>query len=133
MTSVPSDFWLALVNPLTQKLGIGFFDVIGNKRCPILDTWWQTETGSIMMSPLPGITDLKPGAASLPLLGVNPEIKYTEENATKGSLVLKTPWPSMARTIFNDHKRYQKEYWCPKEKFYKTSDGAFQMKTSTIG
>lgn len=113
--------------PINPKTWHWFFETIGQNRCPLLDTWWQTETGSIMLSPLPGVTKLKPGSASVPLFGVNPEIRK-HDGDKKGQLVLKQPWPSMARTIYNDHERYEKEYWCAEERYYKTSDGAFQDK-----
>lgn len=113
--------------PINPEAWKWFFKVIGKENCPILDTWWQTETGSIMLAPFPGLYPLKPGCASLPFFGVAPKIldpKSKKLETGKGSLVLEKPVPSMARTIYKDHGRYEKEYWCDKTKHYKTNDAA---------
>jgi acetyl-CoA synthetase len=104
--------------------------VIGGDRCPIVDTWWQTETGSIMISPLPGVTHGKPGSAMIPIPGVAADV-VTEEgesvpNGSGGYLVLTQPWPSMLRTIWGDDDRFVDTYWSKykKEGFYFAGDGA---------
>lgn len=116
--------------PINPKAWQWYFETIGQKKCPILDTWWQTETGSIMIAPFPGISGLKPGCASLPFFGVNPKVvdsSHNEELQNKnGSLVIQNPWPSIARTIYKDHRRYEKEYWCSETNCYKTNDGALK-------
>ena len=101
---------------------------IGRNRCPIVDTWWQTETGMIMISPLPGATALKPGSATRPLPGVVADV-VTREGAPVppnggGFLVLKQPWPAMLRTIYGDPQRYQDQYWSQIPGMYFTGDGA---------
>jgi acetyl-CoA synthetase len=101
--------------------------VIGKKQCPIVDTWWQTETGAIMISPIPGVTPTKPGSATLPFFGVIPEVvddqgKPVPPN-TGGKLVIRRPWPSMLRGIWGDPKRYQEVYWSEVRHCYFTGDG----------
>lgn len=105
-----------------------YFRVIGSKRCPIVDTWWQTETGSILITPLPGATPLKPGSATLPFPGIdaavmNKEGKVVPPNAG-GYLVIRRPWPSMLRTIYGDPERYKKQYWDEIPGVYFAGDGA---------
>jgi acetyl-CoA synthetase len=89
--------------------------VIGRERCPIVDTWWQTETGQIMISPLPGLTETKPGSATFPLPGVVADVldEATGESVEQGQglLVLKRPWPAMLRTLYGDDERYVETYW----------------------
>ncbi len=103
---------------------------IGGNRCPIVDTWWQTETGAIMISPLPGITHCKPGSATHPLPGVVASVvgEDGEELArdTQGLLTLQEPWPSMLRTLWGDDERFKETYWSrfSKQGFYFAGDGA---------
>jgi len=102
--------------------------VIGKDRCPIVDTWWQTETGSILLTTLPGATAAKPGSTGLPFFGVVPDIvdksgKSVGPSAGGGFLVLKRPWPSMLRTVWGDDERYQKQYWSDVPGAYFTGDG----------
>jgi acetyl-CoA synthetase len=103
-------------------------EVIGGGRCPIVDTWWQTETGSIMIAPLPGAVPTKPGSATFPLPGIVAEIvdkEGKEVGANEGGfLVIKKPWPSMLRTLYGDDERYQKTYWENTPGSYFTADGA---------
>lgn len=105
-----------------------YHTVIGAERCPIVDTWWQTETGAIMISPLPGITETKPGSCTRPLPGVVPAI-VTKEGAelpanSGGLLVMKQPWPSMLRTLYGDHERFKQTYFSTVEGCYFAGDGA---------
>ena len=101
--------------PINPEAWMWYHDKIGSKRCPIVDTWWQTETGSIMISPLPGCTPTKPGTATLPFFGVDAAILDDEGNECRadegGRLVIRKPWPSMLRTIYGDRSRYRKTYW----------------------
>jgi acetyl-CoA synthetase len=100
------------INPAAWKW---FFEAIGKNRCPIVDTWWQTETGSIMISVLPGATPAKPGSATLPLPGIAARVVNMKGESVApgetGYLVIERPWPSMLRTIYGDDQRYEKEYW----------------------
>jgi acetyl-CoA synthetase len=102
--------------------------VIGKGRCPIVDTWWQTETGAIMISPMPGATPLKPGCASFPLPGVLAEVVdvYGKpvEAGKEGFLIVRRPWPSMLRTIWRDPERYKSQYWGRLPGVYFTGDAA---------
>jgi acetyl-CoA synthetase len=114
--------------PINPEAWMWYYEVIGQRRCPIVDTWWQTETGAILISPLPGATALKPGSATLPLPGidadvVNKEGKSVPANAG-GYLVIRRPWPSMMRTIFRDPERYKKQYWSEVPGVYFAGDGA---------
>ena len=101
--------------PINPKAWLWYHVVIGRERCPIVDTWWQTETGQIMISPLPGVTDTKPGSATHPLPGVAADVldELTGESVTQGQglLVLKRPWPAMLRTLYGDDERYVQTYW----------------------
>jgi acetyl-CoA synthetase len=102
--------------------------VIGKQRCPIVDTWWQTETGAIMISPLPGATPAKPGSATLPLPGVLADVvdlqgKPVEANR-EGYLIVRRPWPSMFRTLWKDPRRYEENYWQRIAGVYMTGDAA---------
>jgi acetyl-CoA synthetase len=113
--------------PINPEAWIWYHTYIGNDKCPVVDTWWQTETGSILITPLPGITKLKPGSATKPFPGIVADIvdengKTIKEGA--GYLVLKTPWPSMLRTIYGDPKRYVDQYWSRFPGLYFTGDGA---------
>jgi acetyl-CoA synthetase len=101
--------------PINPKAWLWYHLVIGGERCPIVDTWWQTETGHIMISPLPGITETKPGSATRPLPGI--EAKVVEEKSgddagsDQGLLTLRRPWPGMLRTLYGDHDRFIETYW----------------------
>ncbi len=114
--------------PINPEAWIWYHDVIGKKRCPIVDTWWQTETGAIMISPLPGATPTKPGTATLPLPGVDIDIVDKEGRSVGknkgGYLVIKRPWPSMLRGIYGDPERFVKQYWSEFPGSYYTGDGA---------
>jgi acetyl-CoA synthetase len=114
--------------PINPEAWMWYHNVIGKKRCPIVDTWWQTETGAIMVTPLPGVTPTKPGTATLPFFGadvavVNKEGKEVANNVG-GLLVIRKPWPSMLRGIYGDPERYKKQYWSEIKGFYFTGDGA---------
>jgi len=114
--------------PINPEAWMWYRTVIGHARCPIVDTWWQTETGAIMISPLPDVTATKPGTATLPFFGVDAAI--VDRDGTEiphnqgGLLVIRKPWPSMLRGIFNDPDRYQKQYWNDVPGMYFTGDGA---------
>jgi acetyl-CoA synthetase len=101
--------------------------VVGEERCPIVDTWWQTETGGILITPLPGATKLKPGSATLPFFGVQPAIADSEGNmvdgAVSGNLVILDAWPAMARTVYGDHQRFIDTYFKTYPGKYFTGDG----------
>ena len=101
--------------PINPEAWMWYHEKIGKGRCPIVDTWWQTETGSIMISPLPGLTTTKPGSATFPLPGIKADVVDEAGNSVPlgggGYLVLKSPWPSMARTIYGDPERYEETYW----------------------
>lgn len=114
--------------PINPEAWLWYHKVIGGERCPIVDTWWQTETGSIMISALPGATTMKPGSAARPLFGVKPQIvdengKHLEKGRG-GYLTIQKPWPSMLRTIWGDDQRYQDTYWSKFDGVYFTGDGA---------
>jgi acetyl-CoA synthetase len=116
--------------PINPEAWIWYYTTVGNSRCPIVDTWWQTETGSQLISPLPGVTPLKPGSATLPLPGIMADIvDETGHPVGKGKggiLVIKRPWPAMIRTIWGDPERYKKSYYPEdfKGKYYLAGDGA---------
>ena len=114
--------------PINPEAWEWYFRVIGDGRCPIVDTWWQTETGSIMITPLPGVTDLKPGSATLPFFGVNPALLDSNGDeitgAATGNLVIKESWPSQIRTVFGDHKRCIDTYFSTYPGYYFTGDSA---------
>ncbi len=116
--------------PINPEAWMWYHEQIGKERCPIVDTWWQTETGSIMISPLPGATPTKPGTATLPLPGIFPEIvdKNGEpvEQGQGGYLTILKPWPSMLRTVYGDPERYKEQYWSRYPGVYFTGDGARQ-------
>jgi acetyl-CoA synthetase len=116
--------------PINPEAWMWYREKIGHNRCPIVDTWWQTETGSIMIAPIPGAVPTKPGSATRPFFGIQPEVVTREGNPVpKGSgglLVIRKPWPSMARTIHGDPERYQKTYWSDVPGCYFTGDGARQ-------
>jgi acetyl-CoA synthetase len=114
--------------PINPEAWIWYREMIGKGRCPIVDTWWQTETGAIMLAPLPGAIPTKPGSATRPFFGIEPAIVNREgETVPAGSgglLVIRKPWPSMARTIFNDPDRYAQTYWSEVPGNYFSGDGA---------
>ncbi len=114
--------------PINPEAWIWYHEKIGAGRCPIVDTWWQTETGAIMISPLPGCTPTKPGTATLPFFGVDAAILDEEGNECQadegGKLVIRKPWPSMLRTIYGDKGRYRKTYWNDYRGIYTAGDGA---------
>ena len=113
--------------PINPEAWMWYREQIGRNRCPIVDTWWQTETGMIMISPLPGATPTKPGSATRPLPGVAADIVTREGETVKtggGYLVVKKPWPAMLRTIYNDPARYEQQYWSQLPGIYFTGDGA---------
>ncbi len=113
--------------PINPEAWMWYHEFIGGKRCPIVDTWWQTETGCIMITPLPGAIPTKPGTATLPFFGVDPDV-VDEQGKTVplgggGKLVLKKPWPSMLRGLWGDPKRYKEVYWKEVKGCYFTGDG----------
>ncbi len=114
--------------PINPEAWMWYREVIGKGRCPIVDTWWQTETGAIMITPLPGAIPTKPGSATRPFPGIAPEVVTKSGEPVPeghgGLLVIRKPWPSMARTIFNDPERYEKQYWSDVPGSYFTGDGA---------
>ena len=114
--------------PINPEAWMWYRDVIGKGRCPIVDTWWQTETGAIMLTPIPGAVPAKPGSATRPFPGIVPEVVTAEGKpvpaGSGGLLVIRKPWPSMARTIYNDPDRYVKQYWSEIPGSYFTGDGA---------
>ena len=113
--------------PINPEAWMWYRDTIGNGNCPIVDTWWQTETGGIMISPLPGATTTKPGSATFPLPGVSAELIDDEANTVSsggGYLTLTRPWPAMLRGIWGDPDRYQETYWSRFEGRYFAGDGA---------
>lgn len=115
--------------PINEEAWQWYYRYIGKSRCPIVDTWWQTETGGILISPLPNVTPLKPTMATLPLPGVQPCLldpngKEIEGNNVEGLLCLKYPWPSIIRTTWGDHERARQTYFGPYPGYYFTGDGA---------
>jgi len=113
--------------PINPEAWIWYHEVVGNKTCPIVDTWWQTETGGILISPLPGAMDLKPGSATKPFFGIVPEIVDKEGNVlsgeAQGNLVLADSWPGQMRTVFGDHQRFIDTYFKAYPGKYFTGDG----------
>jgi len=114
--------------PINPESWMWYHREIGKERCPIVDTWWQTETGAIMIAPIPGAVPAKPGSATRPFFGIVPEV-VTRSGAPVpdgqgGLLVIRKPWPSMARTIYGDPKRYEEAYWSEIPGSYFTGDGA---------
>lgn len=114
--------------PINPEAWEWYYRVIGESRCPIMDTWWQTETGGMMITPLPGATPLKPGSASRPMFGIQPALFDAEgnelEGANEGNLVIKDSWPSQARTVYGDHERFINTYFSAYKGVYFTGDGA---------
>jgi acetyl-CoA synthetase len=116
--------------PINPEAWIWYHKLIGKERCPIVDTWWQTETGGIMIAPFPGATPTKPGTATLPLPGIDVAIvdKAGKElpRGQGGFLVVRRPWPGMLRTLYKDPDRFQSAYWKEIDGMYFTGDGAHQ-------
>ncbi|MFQ3170559.1 MAG: acetyl-CoA synthetase [Oleispira sp.] len=114
--------------PINPQAWEWYYRTVGEERCPIVDTWWQTETGGIMITPLPGATALKPGSATRPFFGVQPALVDTEgsivEGAGEGNLVILDSWPAQSRTLFGDHERFMQTYFSTYAGMYFTGDGA---------
>ena len=114
--------------PINPEAWEWYYKVVGEGRCPIVDTWWQTETGGVLISPLPGVTELKPGSATKPLFGIQLAIVDPEgnilEGATEGNLVILDSWPGQMRTVYGDHARFVETYFSTYENSYMTGDGA---------
>ena len=113
--------------PINPEAWQWYYRVVGDERCPIVDTWWQTETGGILITPLPGATPLKPGSATLPFFGISPELVDSEgktlEGATDGNLCITDSWPGQMRTLFRDHERFVQTYFSTYAGKYFTGDG----------
>jgi len=113
--------------PINPEAWLWYWRTVGDKRCPIVDTWWQTETGGNMIAPFPGATDLKPGSAALPFFGVKPVIVDQQgkilEGACEGMLCIGDSWPGQARTVYGDHARFEQTYFSQFKGFYFTGDG----------
>lgn len=114
--------------PINPEAWEWYYEVVGESRCPIVDTWWQTETGGILITPLPGATALKPGSATRPFFGVQPALVDNDgnflEGATEGNLVITDSWPGQMRTVFGDHERFVQTYFATYKGLYFTGDGA---------
>ncbi|EGW20531.1 acetate--CoA ligase [Methylobacter tundripaludum] len=114
--------------PINPEAWEWYYHVVGDGRCPVVDTWWQTETGGILITPLPGAITLKPGSATLPFFGIKPEIMDNEgrvrEGAAEGILVISRSWPGQARSVFGDHQRFIDTYFKNYPGYYFTGDGA---------
>lgn len=113
--------------PINPEAWLWYYKVVGEERCPVVDTWWQTETGGVLISPLPGATELKPGSATLPFFGVQPKL-LTPEGAeltgeAEGILVLTDSWPGQMRTVYKDHARFEETYFSTYPGYYFTGDG----------
>ncbi len=113
--------------PINPEAWMWYYNVVGDGRCPIVDTWWQTETGGHMITPLPGATDLKPGSATLPFFGVQPEIVDNDgnplEGECEGNLCIVASWPGQMRTVYGDHERFEQTYFSTYKGKYFTGDG----------
>ena len=117
--------------PIKEPEWLWYYNVVGDGRCPIVDTWWQTETGGILMTPLPGATSLKPGSATLPFFGIEPIIldeegKEVEGNPARGYLCIKTAWPGIMRTVYGNHERFRETYFDRFPGYYMTGDGSLR-------
>src|SRR6266700_2667201 len=114
--------------PINPEAWMWYYKNIGGGRCPVVDTWWQTETGSILITPLPGAIPTKPGSATLPFFGVDPAVVDERGHEVGpnigGKLIIRRPWPAMLRTIYGDKTRYRKQYWSEFKGNYLTGDGA---------
>ena len=117
--------------PIKEPEWLWYYNIVGDGRCPIVDTWWQTETGGILMTPLPGATPLKPGSATLPFFGIEPVIldeegKEVEGNPARGYLCIKTAWPGLMRTVYGNHERFRETYFDRFPGYYMTGDGTLR-------
>jgi len=116
--------------PINPEAWMWYHRTIGQERCPIVDTWWQTETGAIMMTPIPGAIASKPGSCTVPFFGIEPQVVHKDGTPCKpnegGFLIMKRPWPSMLRGIHGDKERYVKTYWSDLPGYYFTGDGSRQ-------
>jgi acetyl-CoA synthetase len=118
--------------PINPEIWRWYHDVVGEGRAAVIDTWWQTETGGILITPLPGVTPPKPGSATLPFFGIKPVIvdpekgNVLEGNGVSGALCLATPWPGQARTVWGDHQRFKDTYFSHYNGYYFTGDGALR-------
>jgi acetyl-CoA synthetase len=114
--------------PINPEAWLWYYDHVGDRRCPVVDTWWQTETGGILITPIPGATPLKPGSATRPFFGIEPVIVDGEGNRLsgpcEGNLCLARSWPGQMRTVFGDHKRFVETYFSTFKGLYFTGDGA---------
>ncbi len=114
--------------PINPEAWEWYYRVVGERRCPVIDTWWQTETGGILITPLPGATALKPGSATLPFFGIQPALMDADGNevagAASGNLVLKQSWPGQMRTVYGDHERFVETYFTAHPGYYTSGDGA---------
>ncbi len=114
--------------PINPEAWQWYYEVVGEQKCPIVDTWWQTETGGILISPLPGATPLKPGSATRPFFGIEPALVDGDgvelDGATNGNLVIKRSWPGQMRSVYGDHERFANTYFSAFEGMYFTGDGA---------
>lgn len=114
--------------PINPEAWEWYYRTMGDSRCPIVDTWWQTETGGIMITPLPGATALKPGSATRPFFGVQPALVDADgrelSGASEGNLIIKDSWPGQARTLWGDHERFEQTYFSAYKNVYFTGDGA---------
>jgi acetyl-CoA synthetase len=113
--------------PINPEAWLWYYNIVGEKKCPIVDTWWQTETGATLISPLPGATDLKPGSASKPIPGITPVLLDTDgnelEGSNEGNLCIKNSWPGQMRTVYGDHNRFIETYFSQYDGYYFTGDG----------
>ena len=115
--------------PIKEPEWMWYYQVVGKGKCPIVDTWWQTETGGILITPLPGATPITPGSATFPFFGIEPVLlsedgKEIEGNGVSGFLAIKSPWPGIMRTLYGDHERFKKTYFSQCPGYYFTGDGA---------
>jgi acetyl-CoA synthetase len=133
---VPADYDLSKLRllgtvgePINPEAWMWYHEKVGGERCPIVDTWWQTETGGVLITPLPGAWGTKPGSATLPFFGVNPTVLEPESgtelegNDVSGVLAIKEPWPGQMRTIYGDHERFEETYFDLYKGFYFSGDG----------
>ena len=113
--------------PINPEAWLWYYNIVGEKKCPIVDTWWQTETGATLISPLPGATDLKPGSASKPIPGITPVLLDADgnelEGSNEGNLCIKNSWPGQMRTVYGDHDRFIDTYFSQYDGYYFTGDG----------
>ena len=114
--------------PIKEPEWLWYYNIVGEGRCPIVDTWWQTETGGILIAPLPGATSMKPGSATFPFFGIEPVIldetgNEIDGNPASGYLCIKTPWPGIMRTVYGDHERFRQTYFDRFPGYYMTGDG----------